>query len=388
MAGHFAEALLSSESVNVNVACNSTLTSLHKAAAAGDILVTKLLLQHKNVDMNRGSFQHLGRTPLHLAIENEHYQVVRLLLDHKGLDVNCLTTYGRAIDWVANQGSLEMMSLLLHHPDISINALYPSGVSPLSLVIERSSVEMLQLLLHRSDIDLDAISHDIAYNGETALQVILQTSALISDALVDLPPEDIARLLSNHGDVRYKNRDLSWKPALELAEMYECWPAFNLLLNYEPRGLLRQWYSKSGAIKVLVLHFKIDSLSEAALIADEVRLLRLLEKQVLSTNARRPDGKTLLEHATEQDYLQLARFLLKDDPASWSASKQHGAHCAVTAAQKGHLEILKLLWERELVWKETNRSRRSTISSSSERSTGSRPVHLVRPEPLRRLRGQ
>lgn len=175
------EVLLRSDNLNDNVNVEGTPSALHKAAMEGNLLVTKLLLLHKDIDVNL-TYTASDRTPPQLSIEKGHLEVVAALLDHPRLVVN-----------------------------------------------------------------------------------------------------------------QYADR----KTAIELAEKHGSWPIFELLLNREAQGALQHRVSDPRALQILLRRGELSSEQYGTLID------RLVKAGVISVNAKRSDGKTLLHHAAEEPDLYL-----------------------------------------------------------------------------------
>jgi len=93
---------------------------MHRAAAEGNIEeMCKLQAAGHGINV----FDDLGRTPLHYAVEGEHY---------------------RAAEWLVEQGA-----------NVNSNDEATIGETPLALAVQRDNLEMVDLLLeHGADPDI------------------------------------------------------------------------------------------------------------------------------------------------------------------------------------------------------------------------------------------
>ncbi|XP_052830145.1 short transient receptor potential channel 7 [Octopus bimaculoides] len=135
------------------------------AAEFGDIPTVQRILQD-NTNFNIDYNDILGRTPLRLAVGNEHLEVVELLLDRCNS-----TTIHEALLQAISAGHENIAETILKHPkykDIkrenkrfgetdyfynqtSEDSPFSSDITPLILAAERNQFEIVQLLLLRGD---------------------------------------------------------------------------------------------------------------------------------------------------------------------------------------------------------------------------------------------
>jgi ankyrin repeat protein len=108
-------------------------TPLSWAAANGHKEVVRLLVEHKDVDVN--SPDDRGRTPLLWAIQHGHDEIVRLLFKREDLDLNNI--FSRPpLSWAARDGQEAVVQLLLKRKDIDVNSRDGQGRTPLSWAAE------------------------------------------------------------------------------------------------------------------------------------------------------------------------------------------------------------------------------------------------------------
>ena len=266
------EALLCSHKGNVNVKWHDR-TALQDAAEKGNILVMKLLLQHKDIDINISHRSH-GRVQC---------------------PSNCLDA--APLDLAIEHGHVEATSLLLNHPDLDMHKC-SLGENPLRVYIEKVSQEVLHLLLHCPKIRVNAKGED----GDTVLHWILrkdQHSYLPNKTL----PHEILEFLLCREDIDTRISDRNGHSPIELAQMLGHWSALKLLLEHEGAALpLQIWSSDPLVVQVL---YKYGSLCPWQQHASQPNIVaQILHESVaadvISVNAITWDGKTLLHFAVEQ----------------------------------------------------------------------------------------
>lgn len=262
------EAILRSDNGNVNIRTDVQESALHKAASTGNLLVMKLLLQHKDIDVNlRCFYGGEDRTPLHCAIESGHFEATALLLRHPGLNVNIRANGGTILHKTAGKYCPEILQLLLDHPSIDVNAKSSEGYTILHQMLRRDQWDLLEVSLRDST----------------------------------------AKSLLQHRNIDLDEPDPEGRTAIELSEKFGRWPIFELLLDREASNPLRFWFSDPRAVQILL---RRGGISESTKMTAKESLQRLLRDEVISVNAKRPDGKALLHHAAEGGDLDLVQLLL------------------------------------------------------------------------------
>ncbi|MCP4748815.1 MAG: ankyrin repeat domain-containing protein [Desulfobacteraceae bacterium] len=97
-----------------------------------------------------------GITLLHLAAHEGHIEVVKLLLSHPNIDVNQADNNGiTLLHLAARRGHVEIVKLLLSRPGIDVNKADNYGWTPLSMAAGRGHVEIVKFLLSRPGIDVN-----------------------------------------------------------------------------------------------------------------------------------------------------------------------------------------------------------------------------------------
>ncbi|KAK2753561.1 hypothetical protein FQN54_007338 [Arachnomyces sp. PD_36] len=140
-----------------------TGAALNTAASSGQVGVLQMLLDLPHIDPNyravdRGRPLGGGLTPLIRAAACGHDDAVRLLISHKDIDVNLMST--EAPDWqgwsplgkAVSCGQDDVVSVFLQHPDTHVNIQQAFGWTPL-IQAARDCPEMVVLLLACDRID-------------------------------------------------------------------------------------------------------------------------------------------------------------------------------------------------------------------------------------------
>lgn len=136
------EAILRSDNGNVNVQDNIQESVLSGAALTDDVLIIKLLLQHKDIDINLSNF--FNKTPLHLVVESGHIEAATLLLGHPSIDVNRKDADETALHKAIKNGNPKILQALLRHPNIDVNAKCSEGYTSLQRLMRRNHWNLLE----------------------------------------------------------------------------------------------------------------------------------------------------------------------------------------------------------------------------------------------------
>lgn len=137
-------------------------TLLIRACILGNLsLVQEILMKMDLKKINH--FDITGGTALFRAASNNHFDIVKLLLKCKEIDVNMIPQGKESILMsLARTKNLEMMTILLTHPDIDINkTLYKH--SPFDIAIKNNFCEGAKLLLIRK---INDYKHQRSLAGE------------------------------------------------------------------------------------------------------------------------------------------------------------------------------------------------------------------------------
>ena len=156
--------LLSMPGIDVNLAHQTGMTPLYRAAQNGHVEVVKLLLAARGINVNLTEME--GVTPLYIAAQNGRVEVVKLLLAAPGININLAEMEGATPLYIAAQnGHVEVVRLLLAAPGINVNLVEMEGATPLCIAAQVGQEEEVKLLLDAPTVRIDARKAD----GATAL---------------------------------------------------------------------------------------------------------------------------------------------------------------------------------------------------------------------------
>ena len=127
----------------------------YAAAGRRGVETVKLLLERS--DVNVDSKDHMGRTPLSRAAENETNETVNLLLERSDINVDSKDFLGRTpLSYAAGSGGVETVKLLLERSDVNVNSKDTDDRTPLSYAVESGNEKSVILLVERSDVDVNS----------------------------------------------------------------------------------------------------------------------------------------------------------------------------------------------------------------------------------------
>ena len=156
--------LLSMPGIDMNLAHQTGMTPLYRAAQNGHVEVVKLLLAARGINVNLTEME--GVTPLYIAAQNGRVEVVKLLLAAPGININLAEMEGATPLYIAAQnGHVEVVRLLLAAPGINVNLVEMEGATPLCIAAQVGQEEEVKLLLDAPTVRIDARKAD----GATAL---------------------------------------------------------------------------------------------------------------------------------------------------------------------------------------------------------------------------
>jgi ankyrin repeat protein len=216
--------LLLENGAGANLADDDGRTPLYTACENRHIEAIKLLLKHKDIDVNKAS--NGGFTPLYIACEEGHTGAIELLLKQKNIKVNQTNNNGTTPLYIAcEEGHTGAIELLLKHKDIDVNKVNDDGFTPLDIACQKGHIKAIELLL-KSGADINKG----LYNTFTPLMVaalcgkgdvvdLLLEHIKDSTYLEKITDTKIAEdfCVANKITMPQAHRNLLWKSAADMA---------------------------------------------------------------------------------------------------------------------------------------------------------------------------
>jgi ankyrin repeat protein len=221
------DSILLSKGIYVNTPLNINITPLYLAVKKDNIEIIKLLLSHgANVNID---------SPLNLAIIQNNIEIVKLLLlnganynyialqeaiyqDNIEIFKLLLSQYDDEylLHFAINEGSNEIIKILLANGDIDVNIPGDNDKTPLYLAVQKGNIEIIKLLLANDKIDVNIPNiygktplHLAVQKGNIEIIKLLLTNAKIDvnkslDEAKILGNKEIIQLLINKGEKNTK----------------------------------------------------------------------------------------------------------------------------------------------------------------------------------------
>ncbi|PGH04861.1 hypothetical protein AJ79_06946 [Helicocarpus griseus UAMH5409] len=198
------------------------LTPLTRAALCGHNDVVRLLISHKDIDVNLKTTEAPGWdgwAPLGRAVKYSHSDVVATLLEHPHTQVNIEQTWGQTPLAEASQENLpEIIELLLACDCIDPNVRDFYGRGPVFYAADYRSYKAMKLLLSHPGIQAHVPDDD---GSETPLMRAAAAGAYLSyTTTTEEAYGNVAQLLLNHREGEEPTED-HILGALEVAQDHE-----------------------------------------------------------------------------------------------------------------------------------------------------------------------
>ncbi|GBN59408.1 Ankyrin-3 [Araneus ventricosus] len=387
--------LMKQPGIDANSVDRNRNTPLHLASEKGHASVVKVLLESVDINVNAKNLDKrkliypvhpgddternkltIGKTALYLAVQNGHFELVKLLVSHKETDVNTKDKYDESYLYFAVTNGLgEIAKLLLSHIKIDPNIKFPCSdhYTALHTVLERQDMKMITAPLNHPDIDLNIKER---YKGLTPFHMAVKMDLLpVVEIMLRQPGTDVNTddkymqtplyTCVNNGNVNMV--ELLLKAGVKVGEdVLEISTSDSIGIKSNPTIVRMITDFTRGNIKRFgngLLSANEDLLS-AAQNGDSKRVQELLKQSDIDVNYVDTNGNTCLHLAAERGYVEIVRELLKrsdievnvknrddskyiypihfgDDPAR--SEKTVGKTPLFCAVIRGHLEVVKLI---------------------------------------------
>lgn len=287
--------------------------------------IVKYLLDQPNIDVNKKSTTY-DESPLFLACEASNYDIVKLLLQDNIIDVNLKSRIDKNIDvgssaplHIACNGDMvtvdvNIVKMLLEHPNIDVNIVDDQGRTPLILALYYFDIEVIKLLLEIPEIDVNVFCTD----GYSIIHYLVESADCYDD---------------NGNEDDNKINDII--------------KIVNTILDDHNFDITKP--NKNNKTPIHEIH-NCDVIKLCKTLTD-----RLTYKEI---NLRDDEGKTLFFLACEYGNCDLVELLLENDSVDVNQTDNDGMspfHIACLGNQKGmyddedRIEIIQLLLETDKI---------------------------------------
>ena len=298
-------------------------TPLMYACRQGQSTTVAKLLEY-GADVNQ--YSQRDSVALFEAIDNGSVEVLKLLLSHRELDVNAIhpRRYNRtALMLAAASGKIEIVNALLDQPGIKADRKDMEGNTALSLATIAGDSDIVTSLLEHEDIDIDSQNS----LGSTALMFAVAAKGGGKETIDKIV---IATLLLDKGaDSSIKDREGGGTAILRAVDVGSK-TMVKLLLDYNANADVHDDLNRG------LLH-------SAALNDDgDEGIAQLLLEQGLDVNAQDQNGKTPLHDAGRIGNSEFTKQML-DSGANQSIKDKLGRTPRTVAWQYGNLKVMSIL---------------------------------------------
>ncbi|XP_046337771.2 ankyrin repeat domain-containing protein 17-like [Haliotis rufescens] len=337
--------LLVSKGADVSLLDKGNNNLLHLACRGGNVEVVKFVLSQGTLSINSRGWEKM--TPVITAADKGHKEVVELLVN-EGADVTLVNKKGDNLLHSASRGGhVEVVKFVLSQGTLSINSRGWKRMTPAMTAADKGHKEVVELLVRKgADVSLLDIGHD------TLLHLACRGGHV-----------EVVKFVLSQGMVSINSR--GWEkmtPVItaaekghkEVVELLVKEGADVTLVNKKGDNLLHS-ASRGGHVEVVKFVLSQGTLSinsrgwkrmtPAMTAADKghKEVVELLVRKGADVSLLDIGHDTLLHLACRGGHVEVVKFVLSQGMVSINSRGWKKMTPVITAAEKGHTEVVELL---------------------------------------------
>jgi serine/threonine-protein phosphatase 6 regulatory ankyrin repeat subunit B len=342
------QALLSDESLDVNVKNKDGETALHYAVARNNLFIIQELLAHPKIEVNARNYQ--GKSALHYAIRCNNLCIVQALLAHPRIDVNIKNDRGYSfLNYAIETDNLCIVQELLRARQIDINGKDNHGNNVLIYAIHKGHLSMVSTLLQQPHIAINAENNE----GDKVVHHAVKADVCIAKAVFKHPQIEInarnhqgesplhiavagsnlpmVKILLQQKNIDVNAKNLQGDVALHIAIVRSDWAMVELLIQHP-------------TIDVNTKNAQGDSGLYMAIMRSDLPIVQLLiQHPQIDINAINEKEESALVNAVVRGDLLMVNMLLPHPNIDVSTKNREGDSALHLAIQRDDLPIIKTL---------------------------------------------
>ena len=318
-------------------------TPLIYASRYGHPEVVGLLLQHPQIDVNKGSYN--GETALYQASRNGHSEVVQLLLQHPQIqiDINKDDNGQTALHVASSSGQSEVVELLLQHPQIDVNKGDNLGKNALFWASSAGQANVIKLLLNNRDIDMNKKNGDgetalftASYNGHTEIVKLLLQRPVVDQ------------------NIEYKNVTVLWiasdRGHNEIVQLFLEHPETNITKGLPVDDDIIAKISSLIFIENTPFEKETSKVFVAAILGNANEISDLLESTKSNVNSYDSYHSTPLFWASTRGHNNVVKVLLHHADVLVNVGRSgDGANALYQASKYGLMDTVSILLQHPMI---------------------------------------
>ena len=174
--------LLNDPRIDVNIKNRHEETALHTVCFLNLIEIAKLFLKRKDLILDDKNDR--GMTPLDLAIKNKGYDIILLLLKKSKINKN------EYFFNVCKKADIDIVNFFLQNASINVNYRNEKKISCLDIACSNSNLEVIKILLNHPDIDVN-IKNGINYKSNSLYYMCKYNHIEIVKLFLEHPDIDV-----------------------------------------------------------------------------------------------------------------------------------------------------------------------------------------------------